>query len=320
MKTLLLPFVFLGCFNYLFCQEKVDTLITFDRDSIKQYQINTYYHNGALKSSSYHSDKAKLLSKEEMFMRGLQNQNPGLKDYYPSVDSAYQYDENGVIQQARAIGPKGKTVFYDYEYDSNDNLGWVVIREVGQANRYQALERLLFDHRRQIIEGRIGEIRNVQIPISMKGEGPLSIQIRSSSKWIKVTGRVVLHPGKDTLIKMAVNFPSTVQDIELEMEDEKGHSFLLPITIMGYDLFGMDFDFSSTPELSYPLKNRRELIIKAEDAKLIRLYRDANLIDNYPTSRIRAEIDLKGFKKGDYLVEAVDFTANQKKYCRIRID
>ena len=119
---------------------------------------------------------------------------------------------------------------------------------------------------------------------------------------------------------MAINFPPTVQDIQLEMEDEKGNRFLLPITLMGYDLFGVDFDFSSTPELTFPIKDRRELIVKTEDAKLIRLYRDATLIDNYPASRIRAEINLKGFKKGDYLVEAVDFTANQKRYCKIRID
>ena len=182
MKTLLLPILFLGCFNHLFCQEQVDTLVTFDQDRIKHYQINTYYLNGALKSSSYYSYKTNLLSKEEAFMRGLQSQDPGFKNYYPSIDSAYHYEENGVIQQTTAIGPKGKTVFYDYEYYPNGDLGWVVRREVGQPNRYQALERLLFGHRRQIIEGRIGETRHVEIPIEVKGKGPLSILLRPSSK------------------------------------------------------------------------------------------------------------------------------------------
>ena len=148
----------------------------------------------------------------------------------------------------------------------------------------------------------------------------MKLKLGSSSQRVKTVGQRVLDPARDSVLSLAITVPARIMEEYIKLEDESGKSFSFPITITGYDLFSQDFQNSIVSEVVFPLEGRKQLVIKAEEAKLIRLYRDEELIDNYPSGRQRSEIDIKGFKRGQYLVEAVDFSANEKRYCKIRIE
>ncbi len=310
-------------------QERFDTLIFKDDLGHDHYKITSYYPQGEIRSVGFYSAKTGPLSKEEAFMRGTkleerENHLPVLFSAahdIPSLDSALFYSVDGVLQE-RQLSSRSGGVSLTYEYDAEGNLSWVIQKELRSSIpiRYIALGRLIFFDRRQVVEGRIGDVVQVDIPIAIKGETKMSLKFSSSSQLLKTVGQRVLDPARDSVLSLAITVPAQISEEYIKLEDESGKSFSLPITIIGYDLFSQDFENASVPEVVFPLEGRKQLVIKAEESKLIRLYRNEELIDNYPTGRQRSEIDIKGLKKGQYLVEAVDFRANEKKYCRIRIE
>ena len=329
MKKLVSCFPLLILCIVVIGQHQPDTSIFKDDLGHDHYKITSYYPEGQLRSVGFYSAKTGPLSKEEAFMRGvklegMENQLPVLfsaKNDIPSLDSALFYSVDGVLQERQFSSRRGG-VSLTYEYEEEGNLVWIIRKELRNSVpiQYIALGRLVFLERRQVVEGRIGDVMQIDIPIAIKGEAQMSIRLSSSSQRVKIVNQRVLDPARDSLLSLAITVPSQITEEYVKLEDEAGNSFSLPITIIGYDLFSQDFESSTIPDVVFPLAGRKQLVIKTEEAKLIRLYRDEELIDNYPTGRQRSEIDIKGFKRGHYLVEAVDFSANEKRYCKIRIE
>ena len=327
MKKLLFCTVLFSLPVILCAQQRPDTLRFKDADGHEHYKITSYYPGGAVRSEGFYSGKIGSPSKEDAFMRGVKVEGIevqmstffGVKNQIPSLDSARFYSVDGVLQERKVSSPSGG-ITYIYEYDEEGRLGWIIQKESGRPVQYLALGKLIFFDRRQIVEGRIGETVTVDIPIAIKGRDNFKLKLSSSSKWVKTLHQRTFDPERDSSLSLAITFPATIKEEYLKMEDESGGSFSFPITIIGYDLFSHDFEASDLSEVVFPMDGRKQLVIKADESKLIRLYRDEELIDNYPTGQIRSEIDIKGFRRGQYLVEAVDFRANKKKYCKIRID
>lgn len=329
MKKLSFCISFLVFSVVLMSQSQADTLTYIGDDGKERFKITSYYPNGKTRTVEFLSKKPGALSKEEAFMRGqrIDSVEDGFavvflaKDRPPSRDSFLFYDMSGRLQE-RQLASRERVVRFTYEYDQQGNLLWEVEKVLSRSTpiRYRALGRLVFFNRRQTVEGRIGDIVHIDIPIAIKGEGKLKLNFRGSSRRVKTVSMRTLDPACDSILSLAITVPSQITEEYLVLENEFGNSFSYPITIIGYDLFSQDFETSEVSDIVFPMEGRRQLVIKAEESKLIRLYRDEELIDNYPTGQIRSEIDLKGFRSGQYVVEAIDQGANEKKYCKIRID
>ncbi len=329
MKKLLL---YLPLFVFSFTlsgQAQLDTMSYQDDDGVEHLKITTYYPGGEIRSIGFYSKKKGHLTREQAFMRGvkldgMQNQQAVLfpeKDRLPTLDSTRMYSIDGKLQERTISGPD-KVVRFTYEYDEPGRLVWMIEEELNRSTpiKYIALGRLMFFDRNQIVEGRIGETVQVDIPIHIKGTGDFPLTLSSSSSQLMIVNQKTFKPERDSVLSLAIKVPADIKEEYLELKDDSGKTLRFPITIIGYDLFSHDFETSDLSEVVFPMDGRKQLVIKADESKLIRLYRDEELIDNYPTGQIRSEIDIKGFRKGQYVVEAVDFRANQKKYCKIRID
>lgn len=329
MKKLSFCISFLVFSIVLMSQSQPDTLTYIGDYGMERLKITSYYPNGEIRAVDFLSKKPGALSKEEAFMRGQKIDSVEdvfavlfpAKDRPPSRDSFHFYSMDGRLQE-RQLASREKVVRFTYEYDEQGNLLWEIEKVLSRSTpiRYKALGRLVFFNRRQTVEGRIGDIVHIDIPIAIEGEGKLRLNLSSSSRRVKTISMRTLDPDRDSSLSLAITVPSQISEEYLMLEDESGNSFSYPITIIGYDLFSQDFETSEVSDIVFPMEGRRQLVIKAEESKLICLYRDEELIDNYPTGQIRSEIDLKGFRRGQYVVEAIDLGANEKKYCKIRID
>ena len=261
MKKLLLYFpLFVFSFTLL-GQDQLDTMRYQDENGLEHLKITTYYPGGEIRSLGFYSKKEGYLTKEEAFMRGVkvdgyESQFLALfpkKDRLPSLDSARIYSVDGKLLERRSL-VSVRALSQSFEYDEQGDLMWEIERELSSSApiRYTALGRLTFFDRKHTVEGRIGEVVEVDIPIEIKGTGNFRLTLSSSSRHLMIVNQKTFRPERDSALSLAIKIPADIKEEYLELKDDSGKTLRFPITIIGYDLFSHDFEASDLSEVVFP--------------------------------------------------------------------
>ena len=88
----------------------------------------------------------------------------------------------------------------------------------------------------------------------------------------------------------------------------------MPFELYGYDLSSEDFDLGEKIEF----EKLEKLIIKLDSKeKLLKIYRNEDMISNHSIPKIYNEVDIRSLEKGEYIFEIINLGNNQKRSCKV---
>lgn len=296
-----------------------DTTIT--RDTIikkvgeqYKYQI-TVYQNGVKFKETYSTRGRRMMTREEMFMRGIRQNS---KEYLFTIDSTKEYFENGNL---RFIYKNRERLKQNLYYNSNNKLVYVEATLNGKQ-AYNFGENLQFS------------INNIQITVHEKYGQPIReslfmINNRTHKKSLLIdceNPNVITTPTKlnfDSEITKEIVLSTKDNNIEidtkllLKFEEE---AFPVGFKVIRYDLD--DSDFHPTKKIAvkhtYSLSKNDVKLRLANNEKLALVYKGKKLILRTPISKIENRLDLSKLENGLYLLEIQDLGQQQSRYCQIK--
>lgn len=294
-----------------------------DENGKTYYKSIKYFETGKIKTITYWSIHEANLIKQDRFMRGLEMDEEEVP--YVGVDSIFFYSESGDFIRKMIISEDdhlelGQLRRYD------DEFIYTSLWKRYNSSLIVALGNTQLEIKSNTIqlEGRIGE--SITFPFEIKlwesQTESLVLYLESPDNQISVPDSILLRKDQKTVVDLVIAINQHIDEVTVLALTSSGESFPLEFSVRGYDLFQNDFqaDLNTAQRGLVDLGDKRKLIIKSDGPeKLIRLYRNENLIDHYPISQIGSSINVKGFKKGTYVLELVNLGTQEKKYCAIEL-
>ncbi|MFT6319982.1 MAG: hypothetical protein ACJAT4_000904 [Granulosicoccus sp.] len=297
---------------YLFFAQNSDTLI-FQKDSLYQMVI-TDYNGTELKKVSRYYTKNKLalkMSRADAFSRAI----PYSKEdgFYEKFDSVLTFHLNGNLEHKKSYNP---TIDFWYHYNEEEKISYV--RKVIE-NDFSVLlwekNGLEIGNLPIKLEGKIGESPVLFFQLKNNSDKDLSLKLQSlNPRFHLFHEEFNLPPNESYKIKVAVEFMQKIKNSTVFIYNEKGDIFGLPFELYGYDLSSENFDLGEKIEFEKPEK----LIIKLDSKeKLLKIYRNEDMISNHSIPKIYNEVDIRSLEKGEYIFEIINLGNNQKRSCKV---
>ena len=297
---------------YLIFAQSSDTLL-FQKDSLYQMVI-TNYNGPELKKKSRYYTKNKLalkMSRPDAFSRGI----PSSKEngFYEKLDSVLTFNRNGILEHKKSYNPE---IDFWYHYNEEEKISYV--RKVIENN----FSILLWENNGLEIgnlpiklEGKIGESPVLYFQLKNNSDKELKLRIQDLEPRIHLfQEEFILAPNETFNVKVAVEFIHRIKNSTLFIYNEKGDIFGLPFELSGYDLSSENFDLGEKIEF----EKKEQLIIKLNSReKLLKIYRNGNMISNHSVPKIYNEVDISFLGKGEYTFEIVNLGNDQKRSCKV---
>lgn len=234
-----------------------------------------------------------------------------------AMDSVIYFYENEKIEKIIFRGTR-----YIYNYDKDWNFEYVE-REYKSEKTYLFWENLSFEvyqWQPQIV-GKSGEEIPFQFKIKNRINDTLNLQLSTNDQSIRLfSSDLKMFPQEEQDIILRIQIDYVEGKKYLIFSNDKNQTFKFPIEVIGYDLDDDDFLSSYFYEKQLPIDigTRENIVIKLDDGeRLLRIYKEGNLVWNHPIGRIVNKVNIAYLETGEYLFEIVDLKNNEKRYCRI---
>ena len=302
-------FCFLGLMisSLSFAQGSTDTLYTKNKDHLPIAVIRDFHPNGQLKSITYCSRFSNKPKKEFWFMLGKMALELDQKRWV--IDSMIHFNGHERVK-SKDIRHVLSNHFEYYEYGQSGEIRWITEKEPNRPSKYWLFgqKNIGLNAVHYTFEGRIGYPTTFYIPIHVDHKHLQLLYLNVDNPYIKVPNLLVISD-TTTTIPLEITIPNYTINTHLSFTNSEGRRIQIPIEVGGYDLYESDFYDLKSTSLQNPLvlEDRSQLVLKAgSHAKLLRLYYENELVDQYSYAQTRTEISFKGFKRGMYLLEARD--------------
>jgi hypothetical protein len=294
-------------------QTKSDTLLFIDTKPMS-IKITNYHPDGRVKQAyrGYRSDIP--LERHELFISGKTAAD--LSSNF-TLDQLQHFDENGLIYHVESLAspvtmkthyifkPEEKTIS-----DENDFQKKVALFTRGK----------LMMAPKTVAEGHIGN--EIEISLEFKSDFPFPTEftLSSDNRYIILPRVFTLHQGRLAHVPIKVLLPTTLMKQKIQLKNHLGDTTSILIELNGHDLISEDFTPVLDEATTVILQDRVTLILKSNGPeKLIKLLKKNVVVSHFPYAKKRTEINLKGYAKGDYVLEAHDLGTNQVKYAKLTI-
>ncbi len=291
------------CFLTLFCAclEAQISIDTVSSDGSRMI-ITEYYDEGLPKRVVHASRIEPSLSKADLFMHGIAPQFDN-RNYL--IDSLKVFLKNGTEVQPTAADFDAVSLQYDVSSNAGQSIRdnqHIKHLTFGQVSYPKAL----------FIEGKIGEVIDTHVVLAYQFARPEVFTVPHSGSLITSDSVRLLGSGEQVIpVRVPVGFHD--KKYILRLEHQQGDNLDIEIISKGYDLTAADFmQDRSSHRAAFILQDRALLVLKSDGIeKLIRLRQGARVVEHFPYGQIRTEINLEGYQKGEYTLEAIDLTSNE---------
>ena len=303
----ILSFLFLMVHTLSFAQVQADTTYSTNTENLPIAIIRDFHPNGQLKSITYCSRFSNEPKKEFWFMLGKMALELDQKRWV--IDSIVNFNGHEKLKSKIT-----RSNFFNhqefYEYDQSGEVRWTVQEKQNQQVVYWLFgqKELGLNAPHFTFEGRIGHTATFYIPITIDRKRLQLLFLEIDNPYIKVPNLLVLTD-TTTTIPIEITVPNFNINTHLSFTNSEGRRVRIPIEVEGYDLYESDFyDLKATSQQNpLVLEDRSQLFLKAgSHTKMLRLYYENELVDQYSYTQMRTEINFKGFKRGMYTLEARD--------------
>ncbi|NND31632.1 MAG: hypothetical protein HKN76_03505 [Saprospiraceae bacterium] len=295
-------------------QSRADTTVFEDKDPMR-IMIRTFDVNGALREVNFGTRIDTPMLREEIFMQALTA--PDVRSKF-IMDSTVTYDASGSL-----IDTNAPASFKLLELDYVFKPGYIRSKHINEPD-LSAPDVIFFKSgsisikRKIVLEGSIDSTSDLEIKLKSHFPDDHKIKLFTHSDKIQHPDSIILTPGGPSSIPVIVKFTPIIDKEMLIIENEYGEKSEVLIEINGHDLTSNDFHPSLKESKVVILENRKKLVLKSDGMeKLIRLTREGEVIQHVPYGKKRMEVNLKGFKSGLYVLEAIDLGRDEVKYARL---
>lgn len=304
--------------TYLAAQEQpgVTEVINELGDTI--YQKKKYFPLNGMEEVSYSSTKVGKLSKEDRFMRGLSPMES--MGYYHRLDSIILYDSAQNIVERQVLQYEEDHT-YRYVYDQEGTIRYV--NKVNNKNQrfnttFNGDQQLAMEEKVLYLQGKIGEQVSQELSVDKLSETEtLVIYWTADRKVIRVPDSTLVKQANENTLRLTTQIARPYRTDTIRGTYGNGKELIVPVRINGYDVATTDFVFDKAIALEREVEliNRKRLIIYADGPeKLLRIYREDQLIDHYPLGQQINRVNIKGFKESRYRLELVNLSNSEKSY------
>jgi len=317
MKLLTLIF-FASVLTQAFSQP-VDTLVE-KQGGLYSVRLVEYYDNGHIQKVSYYTKSKQTVEnpkdKMELFMRNIST-NDINGTYFDRLDSMKTYYKNSKIKLEDYNNSKAES--YRYAYDEKWRLTYIE-KQSGHGTSYLYGGKSGIEINKPYIrvEGKSGSIIRDSIVFINHAPHNKVIQLNGSRELVLPTS-LILHPKKAQNVEFGILAKPGDQETKLQIFVDDMLLTSIPTTILGYDLSDDDFSTNTDTAPLHYFEGRKYIYIKLEGGeKLVNFYsEEGGQAISIP--RILNKIELQSLKNGQYTLEIIDLSTDERSYCQIKV-
>jgi len=317
----------------VYCQN--DTINRKDFSGNKFGYWKYIYENDNLKSHGYYKIIKEPVSKEELFMRGIYENDSNtvegeIKSY--KYGKWLSFDRYGRIIQKEYFIKGSTSNKTEFIYDTKGLLIKTV--KNGRQTFYGTNQDLLIDKLSFSISGQVNDTYQSKITLVSNSDKEIKMYFKTKSNRIKILKNDYLLKPKSSIDFIFVNTIKNggyTDKIEFEFITPDTNKVEIIINSFGYHLSSSDFQIKDSGLKIYILKVDTLILLRKYRSCELKIYKDDGNVDfssietgekeplkTIPLSLERTFIDFSKLKKGDYILRIVDYKNEIDLYIELK--
>lgn len=292
----------------------------YDEKGRKTGYWKIYHENGNIKAEGTYKVGKTIHSSETLFMRGYITDSEGKLAFKDGLWK--EYSNKGLLISEKIYS----NIDIKYERNYTKGAGIQIKNNYSTKNKFVINDKLFVENNIFEVEGKVGEVRNISLPIYSFSDDKLFLKTVHSNSFKLISNEYISpHSFAELVFSKKLETGFNNDTIHLNFYNKDSVSLKIVIKSFGYNLSDKDLRKYGDKLPTYITRENKLSFIRTKEFPEIRFYKMSSTLSKSSIEKTQAiltlplsyennELDISNLIKGRYLLGTFNYKGTENLY------